>query len=387
MTERMVAALKWDGKERSYYDKTVPGFGVRVREGSKSFVFCYRFAKQQKRLTLGRVGVIGVEEAREIARQAYIQRRAGVDPTVERRLKPYLVRDLIERYIEHYAKPHKKTWKKDAQRLKKHVIPRIGHLPVTLVLTTDIVELHVRVGEGGTTVANRVLETIKSMYNQAINWGIVEKNPCVGVRRFTEKQRRRYVVNEELVRLKAALDNEPNRVAAIAVELYLLTGLRSQELLALSWENVHGNTLQILDTKNGNDHQIVLGERSSQLFAELREMNQTDSPWVFPSPAKPNGRLLGIDRTWRRLRKEANIRDVRLHDLRRTFATWARRRGIAAEDIGGALNHINIKSTSVYALIEDSALRRVADAVESEFCSIVGTVVSIRSDEEKFREL
>lgn len=162
-------------------------------------------------------------------------------------------------------------------------------------------------------------------------------------------------------RLAEAIDNEENLYARKAIWLYLLTGLRKTELLQARWSDIDWNLQEITipATKNGRPHHLPL---SSEAMALLRDMpQQQDNPYLFPG--RDGGKnLVNIDKAWRRIRDEAGVPDVRLHDLRRTVGSWLAQSGNSLHLIGRVLNHRTPSTTQIYARFGNDQVR---DALES----------------------
>jgi integrase len=396
VTKRDIDRLAWkeDGPSvQLLQDGQVPGLAVRVYpSGKKAFVLRYRpvGARQPRNLTLGAYGVLTLQQARDHARKALVDAKNGNDP-IEARRKARLgstVRELAELYLERHAKPHKKTWQEDARRLTKWVVPALGTRKAEEVKRADVARLHGRIGKAAPYEANRVLALVAVMFTKAAEWGLVDENapnPAARVQPYKERSRDRWVTPAELPALVKAINAEPSPYVRAAMKLYLLTGLRRNELLGLRWKDVdfERRELRLSDTKAGRSHVVPLSTHAIEVLGELPR--QLGNAHVFPGD-KPGKPLVNIAKSWRRVRarlwlatnpeKAAELRErasaevasgrkhagkgpaavearlitlaqreagsdetLRLHDLRRTVGSWLATSGASLPLIGKVLNH------------------------------------------------
>ncbi|WP_369807122.1 tyrosine-type recombinase/integrase [Ancylobacter radicis] len=249
LTERSVKGLQPKQKNIIVYDEEVVGFGVRITSGgTRAFILTYRIEARERRLTIGAWPDWSVAAAREEAKRLKREIDQGRDPMAERdeaRESPN-VRQLIDRYLEeHAAKLAKRNRDDQASMLRKLVEPAWGPRKAAEIQPDDVDRLLRRIG-GGTpgkrgrkptpVRANRVGEILRKMFNLAIRWRIRSDNPAAGFARNAEAPRDRYLSSNEIGRLSAALDTHPNRRAADAVRLILLTGARRGEVLCARWD-------------------------------------------------------------------------------------------------------------------------------------------------------
>ena len=232
--------------------------------------------------------------------------------------------------------------------------------------------------------ANRLVELLGRMYELARQWGYVPEdhhNPAPGIKPFKETRRDRFVRADELPRLAQAIDAEPSPFNRAAFWLYLLTGMRKNELLRAKWEDIdyHSGLWRLPLTKSGRVHHIPLAPAVVTILKGLPR--EEDNPYLIPGtlPGRP---LINIDRVWRRIRKRAELPDVRLHDLRRTAGSYLAQDGSPLHLIGKILNHRDPSTTAVYAHFhkqeERVALERHANRLfELAYASEDGKVVSL----------
>jgi integrase len=414
LTKRDVDGLRYDpagpATQIKYDGDELPGFGVRLfPSGVKSFVVWYRTETGRKRLqTLGKYGVLTLQQARDLARRTLMQAKTGADPMEDRRKarRGQTVRELADMYLERHAKKHKKSWKEDERRLNKWILSSLGTRKVEDVTRSDVARLHGRIGKNAPYEANRVLALIAVMFGKAQEWGLVEEglsNPAARVQTFKERSRDRWVTPAELPALVEAIEAEPSPYTRAAFKLYLLTGLRRSELLGLKWSDVDldRRELRLADTKAGRPHNVPLSAPALEILREVPR--QLGNAHVFPGD-KPGRPMVNINKSWRRVRtrlwlamnpdlaaeiqrraeadverrskhasrrpsmvearvislaqREANPEDlIRLHDLRRTVGSWLATSGASLTLIGKVLNHSNASTTQIYARLAEDAAR------------------------------
>ena len=415
LTKRAVDALAYKPAgptQQILWDGGLPGFGCRVYPtGKKSYVLSYRTRSGRTRiLTLGQHGVITPAQAREDAVRSLAAVSRGEDPAEARQAarKGDTVRDFVALYMERHAKKHKKSWKEDERRLSKHVLPALGSKKLMDVQRSDIARLHTRIGATTQVEANRTVEVLSVMFRLASEWGHLpedHRNPAAGVKAYKEQSRERWVTEQEMPLLWAAIAAEDNPYVRGALRLYLLTGVRKNELLPSRWADIDFDRreLRLPTTKNGKPHTVPL---SDPAIDELRALpaRMLGNPYVFASTQKPRTHIVNIDKAWRRVRArlwlatnpeaaatlraqaEADLRRkhvpktakaldahllvlaakraggpgaIRLHDLRRTVGSWMANAGVSLQVIGATLN--NPSAAELYARLRNSAPREALD--------------------------
>lgn len=348
------------------WDDEIPGFGVRVwPNGKKTFVIRYRANGRRRYLTLGRYGVITLFQARELARERLFEVAKGKDPQDDRKRERTgkTFADLKRAYIERHAKPRKKSWLKDEQRLDKHVMPKWQSRPVRSIKREDAIDLHERIGETAPIMANRVIAMLSKMFSLASQWGYLDEgmiNPVASIEPFPEKSRDRFVTQDEMPKLLVAIESEENPYIRALIWLYLLTGLRKDELRTLKWSDIDlkRSEVRLADTKTGRPHYLPFPIHAIEILKSLPR--QIDNPFVFCG-RKYGYPVHNVSKPWLRIRKAAEIEDVRLHDLRRTLGSWLAISGHSLPLIGRILNHTNASTTQVYARFSQDPLREALE--------------------------
>jgi integrase len=376
LTKRAIDALKAEpGARYVLWDESVPGFGVRVGKGTRTYVLKFRLASGRVRwATLGRVDVITLDEARKRAKRDLGLVADGSDPLSHHdaaRGAP-TVSFLANRFLDEHVEARRK---KTTQRLytlaiEKHLRPRLGTIPIADVGAADIVRLHQRL-RATPYLANRVLAVASSLMSWAEVHGYRPRrsNPCDGVEKFPETARKRYLTTGELRRVGAALRvaeryGSMSPAALSAIRLLLYTGARLNEILSLKWAHVdiHNGALLLPDSKTGAKT-ILLNPQALEVLKARPKFAK--SPYVFPGEG--HGKRKGQHRVsladpWAWVRKRARLRDVRVHDIRHSFASVGVSNGQTLPMIGALLGHSQAATTQRYAHLMADPLRAASDA-------------------------
>ena len=383
ITKRMVDQLKADGADTFHWDADLPGFGVRVRgSGRKYYVVQYRADGRVRRITLGRHGAVPTETARRRAMAAISEAKGGGDPAAARdeRRKAVTMKQLGKRFLEEYVPNHCKpsTAYEYGRSVNFFIDPRIGRRKVRDIKRSDIAELHHELRETPYQ-ANRTLGVLSKMFSQAEVWGLRRdgSNPCLHVKRYKEEKRERFLNAEEFSRLGQVLDEilrdgSETRSAVVAFRLLMLTGCRLSEIQKLRWEHVdlEAGELHLPDTKTGG-RAVPLAPSAVRLLETLPR--DEDNPWVIAGK-KPDSHLTDLQHPWRRIRARADLEDVRIHDLRHSFASRALALGEGLPMIGKLLGHTQVQTTARYAHLARDTVKasaaRIGDSIDGDLAAI-----------------
>lgn len=384
------------------WDTEIKGFGVRCQKSHKSYLLKCTLNGRQKWITIGKHGSPWTPElARDKARAFLVSVKNGIDPTAaSRQSKPGIrVSSLCDRYITEHATPHKKpsSAKTDRQLIENHIRPLLGRIYVDELTTEQVtnfqsdalkgktappdpvaVQKKQRGGKtvrGGKGVANRSLALLSKMLNLAEEWGYRPKgsNPVSSVKRFKETAKERFLSAVEFERLGSTLDDPevskkigPHAVAAI--RLLILTGCRLGEVLSLKWIQLdtENRWFALSDSKTG-PKKIHLSQPALDVIRTIPRI--LDNPFVIAG-TKEGKALVNLQKPWSVVRQQAKLNDVRMHDLRHSFASSAIMNGVPIKAVGKLLGHASAQTTERYAHLADDYLTKQSE--------LVGDVISTR---------
>jgi integrase len=398
LTVRGVEAIKPASADVIVWDSELAGFGCKVTPKGKRSYFLYYRTKDghQRRPTIGAHGPIRPEAAREIARRWLAEVAQGRDPAQARTLDRAAptVRELCARYMAEHAETRKKdsSIRNDRRLIDAHIVPAIGAKKVASVTRADIAALHHSL-RATPYEANRMLAMASKMFGLAERWALRpdHSNPAKNVDRYKEEARERYLTSAEVARLWQVLNSDAaaakaSPAAIVAVKLLMLTGRRLNEVLGLrwAWVDLDAKMMRLPDTKGGR-LTVSLADAAVQILNDLRvpieveraEAEKAGTDWREPEFVLPSrgasGRLINLQKPWRALRALAGLDDVRIHDLRHTFASIGAGMGMSLHMIGRLLGHTQAATTARYAHLAQDPVRIAADAIGAEFMRQAGT--------------
>ncbi len=382
ITKRSVDAIKVGGTDTVYWDGELTGFGLRVRRsGRKSYVVQTRIARKLCWFTIGPHGPLNPDQARARALEILACAKKGIDPrdaNARREAEPSMA-DLGRRFLEEYVPVHCKPSTREEYRrsVRLFVDPVIGELRVPEVQRKNIAALHHGLRDKPYQ-ANRTLGVLSKMFSLAEVWGWRPdgSNPCRHVKRYKEHKRERFLSPEETERLgqilREAEEEMPSAVAAF--RLLLLTGCRMSEIRDLRWDYVKDDCIELPDAKTGG-RVVPLGPEARTVLSAISR--DEDNPWVIAGRL-PGSHLTDLQRPWRRIRKQAGLEDVRIHDLRHSFASRALALGESLTMIGKLLGHTQVQTTARYAHLARDSIQTAAARITE---SIGGNLLGEREDD------
>jgi integrase len=381
LTKRIVDAADVRAAEYFIWDDDIPGLGLRVLpSGRKGYVVQYRAERRSRRISLGPSTVLTCEQARNRAITIVAAARNGEDPAAERDAgrKAITVKELSERFnMEHISIRVKPSTVKEYRRnLERFILPALGRLTVTGITRADVAKFHHDLRHIPYQ-ANRCLEVVSKMFSLAELWGLRPdgSNPRKHIRKFPEEKRERFLSTAELRRIGEVLrEMEVEGIelpsAILAARLLILTGCRLNEIMTLKWE--HGDlaekVLRLPDSKTGAKL-VHLGQPAVELLQTAERVDE--NPWVIAGTLEGK-RLSDLQPFWQRVRARAGLKDVRIHDLRHTFASTAVASGQGLPMIGKLLGHTQVQTTARYAHLAAEPVKIAADSVASSLQQALG---------------
>ena len=379
--KRTVDAIEPKPTEFFLWDENIPGFGLRVMpSGRKSFVVQYRAGRRPRRMSLGPSTVLTCDQARTRAITIIAAVKNGEDPAAVRAANrnAATVSDLAERFDkEHIAVRLKASTAKEYRgNLRRFILPALGRLAVPEITRADVAKFHHDLRHIPYQ-ANRCLEVVSKMFVLAEMWGLRPdgSNPRKHIRKYPEEKRERFLSAAELRRIGDVLrEMEIEGIelpsAILAARLLILTGCRLGEIMSLKWEYVDfdEHALRLPDSKSGKKT-VHLGTPAVECLQTAQRIH--GNPWVITGTL-PGKSLSDMQPFWQRTRARAGLKDVRIHDLRHTFASTAVASGQGLPMIGKLLGHTQVQTTARYAHLAADPVRCAADSVATSLREALG---------------
>lgn len=372
---------KLDGVALVAWDDSVPGFGIRFNcDGTSMYVFKFSIKGKGKWGTLCDTRLMLLDSARKLALRVKTLIKNGIelDEAIKcvineafgpsKSPKAITFGRFSREFIEHYAKLYKKSWLKDHQRIELYLLPIWKDKALNEITRQDIRRLHERIGKKHPYAANRLTQQLRVMFKQAVYMGFLPDNftnPAVGIRMFRETARDRRLTLEETERVIHALNSMQDQVLRTAILLDFHVGFRHREIIKLRWKDVNLDTMELIlpDTKAGRSFRQPLTEEAAQL---LRVLPNRDGKWVFPSRLDHSRHISRLDKAWERIKKDAGVEGVRVHDIRRSFASRLVELTGSLHLVGTALNQTQASVTATYARYSQDPIRQALSSYSKE---------------------
>ena len=361
LSENRIEALKPRKTPYDIRDSELKGFGVQVLpSGARRFFVHSQHEGRRVWKTIGDAGSIGLDEARRQAAEMLAAIRRDEKPALpEDRLFEAVAGEVFERYGRNW-KPG--TMKVNRNYLRSTILPRFGGRNIADITRQDVQNWFASL-RATPVAADRSAPILSVIMRQAEIYGYRPEgsNPCAGIRRYRRKGRERFLSETELSRLGIVLDShEPRHPRNVAfIRLLLLTGCRKSEIATLQWSDYREGRLFLRDGKTG-PRTVWLSSPARAVLDGVPRQGE----WVFPSARtrEPVSSTV-FEQFWRRVRKEAEIADVRLHDLRHTYASIAVMQGETVTTTARLLGHNNAQTTLKYTHLSDRPVREATDAL------------------------
>ncbi len=359
LTQHRVDRLKPKKVILDVRDTELKGFGIRIMpSGARRYFIHSQHEGRRLWKTFDAADTVTVAQARQRARAILAAYRNG-DSTDSGIEKDVLFETAAEDVFVHYER----LWKPGTLRVNRHylhrqILPFFAGRMISAITRQDVAAWF-RTLHATPAAANRSAPILSVIMQKAESWGYrpENSNPCVGIRRYRETRRERFLLPEEYRSLAAVLARHQSRhpLHAAAVQLLLLTGCRKSEIITLRWTDYREGKLFLPDSKTG-PRTVWLAKAARDVLDSLPRKNT----WVF-SATRP--KPFHLDRFWRQVRAEAGLNDVRLHDLRHSYASVALQNGETILTIGKLLGHGKASTTLRYTHLHDGAVREAVDVV------------------------
>jgi integrase len=391
LTKRVVEGAKEKSRDAFLWDTEIAGFGVKVTPaGGRVYILQARLQGRKRRFTIGRHGSPWtVDEARKEAIRLLATVCDGVDPHHAEQAKTIRIDQLCDLYMEEGSSRKKQsTIETDRSLIRRHIKPLLGRRLVSSLTKADVELFMTRIAsghtkadirtkprgraivKGGKGTANRTRDTLSSICTFAVDRQFLASNPVLGTKNFKLPQRERFLSTPEFARLGQTLTEAErdgaNAVAVAVIRMLMLTGARKSEILTLQWEwvDLERGAIRLPDSKTGAKA-IMLGSTAVSI---LKDQPRTSSPYVFPATSG-DGHFVGLQRVWSKIRKRAELENLRLHDLRHSFASVAAASGSSLFLIAKLLGHSQMRTTQRYAHLTEHPLRMAAESTSSEIAA------------------
>lgn len=312
------------------------------KQGDKytNYYLYYRFEGKRKMVKIA-PGTTPINLARKLAIETQSKILQGQDPLNKKDIITF--GDVFDIYIQTLEAKQAKTIDDIKRFYDKDIKSKLHNKDVTLINRADIASLHFDITKRSPITANRCLSIINAILNVAYHRGYVEKNHAAGIQKNRETKRKRYMTNDELKRIVHILNEknkaERNKPSIAFIWLLLLTGARVSEIANAKWSDIE-------------DNKIIIREHKTDRFGENRNLYLTPLLLeILRSLPKRHSTITGIKtpkKLWNTIRKEAGCEDLRLHDLRHSYASWALE-NVNLSEVGNLLGHRDIATTQRYA--------------------------------------
>jgi integrase len=391
-------------KDVYLWDDTLKGFGVKVtKNGTRTYLIQYRLhgrSGRTRRVTLGKHGTITTDQVRKDAKRLLGEVASGIDPAerIAEAKRDITFSDLCDLYVAALDKGEiltrsgvqkkESTTDIDKGRIARHIKPLLGRKRLKSIDQKDIkrfmkdiaagkTSADVKTGKhgraivtGGKGTATRTVGLLSGIFSFAVDQDYLKINPVHGVQRYPDAKSKRFLSTSEMASLGDALGqsekNGENPKAIAIIRLLCLTGCRKGEIETLKWSNIdlERKALHLTATKTG-DKTIPLGPPALELLSSLSRHDQSE----FVFPGDKGGHYVGLPKVWRRVRELAKLEDVRLHDLRHSFASVGVGAGLSLPIIGKMLGHSQAETTQRYAHLANDPLVQATDSVSTRIAA------------------
>lgn len=380
LTQKFISTIPTPEKGAKIYWED--GLGLRVTsKGKRSFVYKYYFDGRPRTYTIGPFPAYSISAARDQKNKLAVEIKEGLDPLEEKekRYKSPTLHELADHFMdEHVPKYCRPLTEKEYKRLLDNfILPLLGKYKCIALKRSDIKSLHNNLSKTPYQ-ANRCLGVVRKILNYGMELEYLGRNVAMGIKKFPESKRERWLDKNELNTLINALRSHENQRMARVILLLIYTGARKSEVLGATWDMFNLDdglwTKPSHHTKQKRLHHIPLNLIALEILKEIRNEQETLAQlsrmgipmFVFPGdvPDKP---LQEIKRLWDKVRKNTELTDIRLHDLRHTYASHLVSNKVPLQIVGQLLGHTEMQTTMRYAHLADSALKEATDCFEQIF--------------------
>jgi integrase len=374
LTQAFVDAQVRTDRDRIIFDSLVPGLGLRITPiGTRIFLAQARIAGRKRRITLGYAPDMPLSQARAEAHEVLASMRRGIDPTADQKArlraaaaKSTTFRELSERWMAEFVEPKLKPRTATDYRhlLSSRILPLLGNLTIAEIDRAHVEQLH-RNMKATPRRANYSVTVVRALLSFAVKHGLRAANPAAGIKLYRENKRERFLSEAEIAAAadgisKAETCGTVGPFAAAGLKLALFTGARSGEITSIRWEHIDWDQrlVRLPDSKNNEPRTIHLSDAAIDVLRSVPHLG----PFVVAG-MKRGVPYRNLTHAWCRARKFAGLDDVRLHDLRHSYASLAAGKGVSLYTIGKLLGHKDPVSTQRYAHLARDVVQQVNDEI------------------------
>jgi len=350
------------------FDTRTLGLMLEVRHKGKTYYLRYQTTQRKtKQMRLAKVPDVSLAQARQLVQEARTKIAMGEDPAAtkaaERKI-PTLGEFVRDRYLP-YVQGYKRSWKSDETLLRLHILPVFGRKRIDGINTAEITAFQHAIKAKGYApgTANRILTLMRYVFSLAARWEVegAGSNPARKVELLKlNNEQQTFLSREQVATLLEAVEGSENPQLIQIVKFLLLTGARKQEGLRAEWRefDIANRTWVIPLSKSGRSRSVAI---SDSLIALLEQLpSRGSSPYLFPN-AKTGKPYVSVWCSWNTARRQANLSDVRIHDLRHSFASFLVNSGRSLYEVQKLLGHAHIKTTQRYAHLSNETLINAAN--------------------------
>lgn len=363
-----------------YRDEKEKGLVLRVSYGGKKVFYLYkRFDGRPRLIKIGNFPKISITDARIAVRNLKTKIEKGEYNTkVNSTQKELTFKQLLNKYLDQHIKINSLNPERSIKTILTEMknVTQIYNKLISSISKQDILDIFNKITVRAPIQANRVIVKLTAIFNKGIEWGILDQNPAQDINKNKEIPRDRYITIEEKDRFFHALTELKNQTMKDIFLLSLFTGARKGNIVSMRWDKISfenktwsipaKSNIRSQGSKNGKSILVHLNQNSIDILLKRKENSQSE--WVFSSKNNSkSGHVEEPRKAWMELCKKANLKDIRIHDLRHTHASWMAIKGVSLPIIGKALGHRSLQSTARYAHLNDDSVK---EAVNGTFNDI-----------------
>lgn len=375
LTPQLVKSLSCPkGKAKTnILDSHCNGLKLEVRSsGARTYYLCDQdYRGKPRQIKLADALDVTLAQARQLATNKRAQIAMGEDPTNEKsQIKEVpTVEEFIETRYLPFVKSYKNSWITDEGLLKNHVTSVWGKRRMDEITTIDVNSLITKHRETHAPGScNRLLILLRYLFNLALRWETpcMKANPAAGYRLMEENNKNeRYLSKEEAATLYEVITKSPNTMLRYIIPMLILTGARKREVLDAKWEDfdLERQAWRIPISRSGTMRHVPLSDGAISLLKSIPIVRGCEYPFANPKSLKP---YISIFCSWDTARTRAGLADVRIHDLRHSFASFLINGGRSLYEVQKILGHTQISTTQRYAHLGQDSLISAANI--ASFC-------------------